>query len=171
MIKKIIISSLIIFILSFLFHSVYDIFPSTLTSLFFPVNESIWEHNKMVFISYIVYMLILFIYYKKDKKNILFYTLISFLICVIFLTTTYSYIYLILMNKKHSVLITLIVYLISIVISQMFSLKILDKKYNIKKEKVSLICIGVIFFIFIYFTYVPLNIPLMYDYTKNKYGI
>ena len=37
------------FFLSFIFHSVYDLFPNFITSIFFPVNESIFEHMKIIF--------------------------------------------------------------------------------------------------------------------------
>ena len=42
-----VISCIGIFLLSALLHFIYDWFPSFFTSLFFPVNESIWEHNKI----------------------------------------------------------------------------------------------------------------------------
>ena len=36
------------FIFCFLTHFLYNFFPNTLFSIFFPVNESIWEHMKMM---------------------------------------------------------------------------------------------------------------------------
>ena len=50
MYKKIILSSFIIFILSTLFHSLYNYLPCFLTSIIVPVNESIFEHMKMIFL-------------------------------------------------------------------------------------------------------------------------
>lgn len=48
--KKIkIINVVLFFALSFLWHFVYDWFPNFLTAIFFPVNESIWEHMKIIF--------------------------------------------------------------------------------------------------------------------------
>ncbi len=48
--KKIkIINIILFFALSFLWHFMYDWFPNFLTSIFFPVNESIWEHMKIIF--------------------------------------------------------------------------------------------------------------------------
>ena len=47
--KSKIISTIGIFLLCFLFHFIYDWIPCTLTAIFFPVNESIWEHLKLVF--------------------------------------------------------------------------------------------------------------------------
>lgn len=48
--KKIkIINIILFFVLSFLWHFMYDWFPNFLISIFFPVNESIWEHMKIIF--------------------------------------------------------------------------------------------------------------------------
>ena len=48
--KKIkIINVVIFFALSFLWHFIYDLLPCFLTAIFFPVNESIWEHMKIIF--------------------------------------------------------------------------------------------------------------------------
>ena len=46
-----IISILGIFIISFLSHFIYQIIPNFITSIFFPVNESIFEHMKIIFTS------------------------------------------------------------------------------------------------------------------------
>ena len=51
--KYVIISSIILFGLGFIYHGVYDMVPSIITSIFFPVNESVFEHNKMILTSYI----------------------------------------------------------------------------------------------------------------------
>ena len=45
-------------ILSFVFHFVYDLIPNFVTSIFFPVNESIWEHMKLLYTSILVYGII-----------------------------------------------------------------------------------------------------------------
>ena len=54
--KKIkIIGIFIIFILSVIFHFLYGIFPNYLFSILFPVNESIWEHMKLIVTSTLVF--------------------------------------------------------------------------------------------------------------------
>ena len=57
--KKIkILNVIIVFLLSFISHFLYEWFPSSLTSIFFPVNESIFEHMKIIYTSYFVYSLL-----------------------------------------------------------------------------------------------------------------
>ena len=57
-----------IFILSFLSHFAYDLFPNIIFSFIFPVNESIWEHMKILFTTTIIYGIIDF--YLLNKYNI-----------------------------------------------------------------------------------------------------
>lgn len=59
-----------IFILSFICHFVFDFFPCVLTSIFFPVNESIWEHMKILFTATLLYGIIDHVI--LTKKNISF---------------------------------------------------------------------------------------------------
>ena len=68
MYKKIkIISTIIVILLTFPFHFMYQIKPNFLTAIFFPINESIWEHLKLfitpALIAFIVEMLII----KKER--------------------------------------------------------------------------------------------------------
>ena len=64
--KKIKILAVIgIFILSFLSHFAYEIFPNIIFSFIFPVNESIWEHMKILFTSTLLYGIIDYLLLKK----------------------------------------------------------------------------------------------------------
>ena len=57
--KKIKIVSIFgMFILCFLTHFLYNFFPNTLFSIFFPVNESIWEHMKMMTSSILIWSIL-----------------------------------------------------------------------------------------------------------------
>ena len=132
--KEKIISVIAIFIISSLVHFGYDLLPSTITSYFFPVNESIFEHQKMILTSFFIWGIIEYFILKKIKHNNFFMSvLISSLICIIFVIITFSPIYLILLDKKDNMFITLLIYFIGVVISQIVSYKILKSKTNYKK--------------------------------------
>ena len=62
-----ILSSFTILFLSTIVHSLYDIFPNFFTSLFLPINESIWEHNKMIVLAYFLFMILEKILFKKNN--------------------------------------------------------------------------------------------------------
>ena len=64
--KKIkIISAIGIFGLCFLFHFMYEWFPNYFSTIFFPVNESIWEHMKLLFSAVVFYGIIDYIILQK----------------------------------------------------------------------------------------------------------
>lgn len=70
--KKIkIISIFGIFVLNFISHFLYEWMPNTLFSIFFPVNESIFEHMKMISTSILIYSIIEYIILKKQKLIII----------------------------------------------------------------------------------------------------
>ena len=172
-IKKItIISCFVIFLLSSLSHFVYDWFSNFFTSIFFPVNESIWEHTKMIFTTMVVWGIIeYFIISNHGKKNFSSALLISTIVTIIFLIVTFTPIYYI-MDKKENMVITLIIYFISIVVGQIVSYFILKKEKKFKvPNTISLICIPIIFIIYGLLTYYPIKTGLFYDYTKSQYGI
>lgn len=68
--KYILVSTVGILILSFLCHFVYDLFPNKLTVLFFPVNESIFEHVKMIYTANILWGIFEYFIYKRNKMNL-----------------------------------------------------------------------------------------------------
>ena len=113
--KKIIINSIIIFLICSLFHFGYDF----ITSLFFPVNESIWEHLKMIFTSTIVFSFISNLFYHD--KNILFKTYIRTMATIIILLILYLPTYYLL---GEVMILTLIILFISIFLSEVIASKI-----------------------------------------------
>lgn len=168
-----IISVIAIFIISSLVHFGYDVFPSAITSYFFPVNESIFEHQKMILTAFFIWSIIEYFILKKTKQNNFFVaTLASALICIIFVIIVFSPVYLILLNKHDNMIITLLIYFIGIVISQIVSYKILNSKINYKKLNIlSIIIYIMLMILFAYLTYNPIHNDLFYDFTENKYGI
>lgn len=161
-----------IFLLSFLTHYGYDKFPNILTSFLFPVNESIFEHMKMIYTSYIIWEIVEYILLKKYSENIKNFpssVFISVLFNIIFFLIIYIPIYNIF---GHNLIITLIVYFISIFISQIISYKILtaDKDLDFI-NKYSYLFLLIILMILIYLTYYPIKNDLFIDKMQNKIGL
>ena len=125
MYKKIILSSFIIFILSTLFHSLYNYLPCFLTSIIVPVNESIFEHMKMIFTSYMFYLLIKILFNKKHENNLISSFVIASLFNIVIFLIIYIPIYLLFGEK---LVVTLILYFITILISNYLMYKIQNKK-------------------------------------------
>jgi uncharacterized protein YqhQ len=132
--KKItIIGIIFIFLLSFITHSIYDWLPSFLTSLFFPVNESIWEHMKMIFTTSLIWGLVEYFILKKkdiDYFNIASATVLSVLFNIVIFLIIYVPIYI---KFGENLIVTLIIYFITIVLSQIMAYNILNKGADPKR--------------------------------------
>ena len=160
-----------IFAISFLAHFIYDIFPNVITSIFFPVNESIWEHMKILTTSIILYGIIDYILIRKNNikiNNFRFQLLFTSFISVIIYLIIYLPIYSIIgENLFISIILMLIVYVIISYIS--YRLLLTDNLGKI--NDISPFLIIIIYFIYTYLTYFPLNSYIFYDTNKKIYGI
>jgi len=160
-----------IFAISLLSHFAYETFPNLIFSFIFPVNESIWEHMKIIFTSTLLYGIIDYILLKKNNikyNNFPFQLYFTAIITIPIYLITYIPLYKLLgENMFISITLLLIVY----IISQWISYKILkDKNYKI----LNIITIPIIlttYLGFIYLTYNPIQNYLFYDNSNNKYGI
>jgi len=80
------INTIVTFLLCFLAHFMYDWFPNPIFSIIFPVNESIWEHMKMLYTVILIYGIIENFIMKKfdiDNHNQLLTTFIKSIIIII----------------------------------------------------------------------------------------
>lgn len=164
--KKIIINSIIIFLICSLFHFSYDIFPNFITSLFFPVNESIWEHLKLIFTSTTIFSLISNFYYHD--KNLYFKTYIRVMATIFILLILYLPTYYLL---GENLIITLIILFISILLSEIISSKISTKKRYSYLNEISIFLLIINFIIFGILTYYPIHAFLWKDPQTKSYGI
>ncbi len=166
--KRIILSTLAILLLSTLFHSVYDWFPNGLTALFFPVNESIWEHNKMILLSYFVLALVDKQFLYRDK-NVICTSFLEAIICITLLDVIFTPIYLYILKTKDNILLTITIFAISSLISFIVGERLL--KNTQKHEMPAYLGFALLSAIFILTTYYPPHLPIFYDYSEKHYGI
>lgn len=162
---------LIIFGLSFFTHFVYKIIPIDLFAIFFPVNESIFEHMKMIYTTFLIDGIILYIILKK--KNIKFSNFFSSLfsssiISIVSFLIIWLPIY---YRIGENMLITLIVLLISICISQISNYYVLSSSNNKILNYISFGFTILFIILFAYFTYYPLHNDFFLDSLNEKYGI
>ena len=164
-------SFFIIFLISFPSHFLYQFIPNKITSILFPVNESIFEHMKIIFTSTIIYGIIDYIILKLNNIKFnnflfqLFYT--SFIAIIIFLIIYLPIRFII----GEYLIITLIILFITYLISQIISYYLLTSKSTPLLNIIAIPLIIIIYSIFTYFTYKPLNNYFFYDTITNSYGI
>ena len=160
-----------IFITSFIVHFIYNIFPNILVSIFFPVNESIFEHMKILFTSTLLYGIIdyyLLVKNKIDFHNFRFQLFFTAFISVIIYLILYLPLFKIFRdNFIVAVGLMLVVY----AIGQYISYNLLkDIEYRFVND-LAIPFIIICYILFFYFTYNPPENYLFYDFSKNKYGI
>ena len=165
-----IISVVGIFLVSALLHFIYDWFPNFFTSLFFPVNESIWEHNKIIIGSFLILAIIEKIHYKK-RKNVIFAEAISALVCMTLVMLIFTPVYLYILKTNDNMIVTFAIFIIAITISQIVSYHLLQKEYHPRLEELGVIFFVIFFLINIIFTYYPPKLAIFYDYTNQIYGL
>lgn len=172
MLKKTRIYAIIgIFLLSFICHFVFDLFPNVLFSIFFPVNESIWEHMKILFTATLLYSFIDKIILKKLNVNYNNYCLQLFISAFISIPI-YLIIYLPIYNFiGENMFVSIFLLLIVYIIMQYISYKIMQKKETKIPNYIFNILIILTYIIFTYLTYNPPQNYIFYDSENEIYGI
>lgn len=165
-----IISVIIAFCLCFPLHFLYDKFPCFLTSIFAPVNESVWEHMKILFGSIILTGVIqkIFTMIKREKINNVCLSnfigaILSIPIYLILFLPIYSFL-------GENMLIAIIIMLITIIIAEYISYLLMNRD-EFKLENVTILFVIFVYLIFSILTYYPIKNDLFIDSKTSTYGI
>ena len=159
-------------ILGTLLHFTYEWSGNNLfVGSFSAVNESIWEHLKLVFYPMIIAMIVEYFFIKENVNNYIeaktigIFTAISFIVITFF---TYSGII-----GTSIIVIDILIFIFSIILGEYIAYKLMKRKNESTVLSTSLSIIILIFFLlcFIIFTYLPLEVNLFRDITTGTYGI
>lgn len=161
----------IIFGLSFISHFLYEWLPNSVLSLFFPVNESIWEHMKLIATPVLIFSLFEFFVYRKKNiefNNFIFAYAISIVLGIIIYLLIYlpiDYIF------GHSAIVAISLLFIIFIIVEIFSYYIMNYKEIKYSNIIGIIIMLCLYVVFGYLTYNPPKTDLFYDTQKKIYGI
>ncbi len=158
-----------IFLLSSLLHFIYTWWPNFFTSLLFPVNESIWEHNKIIIGSFLIWSILEKIYYK-DRKNTLWAGFVSSLVCALLVMVIFTPIFYLVLKTQDNIIVTFIIFFIAIAISQYLNYLLLNKTYDKNLERYAIIGFLGVSILNAFLTYYPLDLGIFYDYGKGIFG-
>ena len=171
--KKIkVVGVLVIFALTVLYHFLYEWFPNPVFSVLFPVNESIWEHMKILYSGILTWGIVE--YFILKRKNIKFTNYFSSLfLTMITSIIVYLILYLPLYSLfKENMFISIGLLIIVIILMEIFNYYLISRKEENKfLDKVSIILIILGYVVFLSLTYDPPRNYIFYDTTENKYGI
>lgn len=154
-----------------LMHFVYDWSgKNRIVGLFAPVNESIWEHLKLLFFPFIAYAIFEAIKLSDSKFNISFAKLTGIL-CGTGATLSVFYICEGALDKSFDT-VNIASFFIGVGIAFLVSYHIIkSSKGRGFINGMSTALLIVISIVFIYFTLYPIEIPLFRDPTNMSYGI
>lgn len=137
-------------------------------ALFSAVNESTWEHLKLLFFPYLIYAILEYIYIGKEYPNFVTAKCIG-VICGLVLIPILFYAYTYILGTNYFIL-DISIFIIAVIVSYIVSYNILlntDFKLNI-------ICALILIFITIAFFIFTFNPPMCFiflDPITNSYGI
>lgn len=165
-----IIGSIFIILLGSFSHFVYDLFNKNKTIAYFvSINESTWEHLKLVVFPFFIWLIISYHFYY-DIPNFFFTSFISLLtmtILIPFLFYSYTYI----LNKNVAI-IDILIFIISVIIGEYLFHILINVKYsNIVFDHIGIIGLVTVLIVFLIKTYVPSKNYLFKDPLTNKYGL
>lgn len=166
-----IINLIIVFILSFIAHNLYNIFPNLVTSIFFPVNESIFEHMKIFATCFIFYGILEYFLLKKwniEFNNYIFSLLISVIVGIISYFIVFIPIYLFI---SRAMFIPILLMFLTYILMNLVSYYILKMKKIHNINTISTLLIILMYICFGYLTYNPPKNYLFLDTLEEKYGI
>ena len=170
--KIVIINTIAIFLSMFLFSFIYEKFPNFLTAALFPINESLFEHLKLMFVSFVLVSSITFIVLKIKKMKINNYFLAT-LVSVLLNILIFFIIYLPLYNRLgENLFFTMAWYSITLIISEYVFYKIITNfKHNDIYNAISILILPIIWFVLIYLSFNPPQTDFFFDPIEEKYGL
>ena len=169
MLKYELTSTIFIMILGVIFHFIYEwTNNNVIVALFSPVNESIWEHLKLLYFPMILTIIIGYFYNGKNYKNYICAKTLGIIISMIFTVVAY-YTYSGAIGKNIDI-INILLFFVSVILGQYIAIRniMLEKDCNKTKSIIVLIIIGLLF---IFFTFNPPNIGIFKDPITGLFGI
>jgi hypothetical protein len=170
-IKKIkIFNVFFLFFFSFLWHFMYKLLPNNIFAIIFPVNESIWEHMKIIYYCLIISSIVEYLLYKRYKlgvNNFYISMMVKSLLGVIVYLIIFVPIYKLV---GESMIISISLMLAIYILMEFISYKIFNsEEYNIKVLPIIILVLASILFTIL--TFFPLHNFLFFDYISFGYGI
>ena len=167
-------STIFTIILGTFLHFTFNLFPNNLfVASFSAVNESTWEHLKLIFFPMFIFSIIEYLFLKNyiNKNNFIFSKSIGIIFSIIFIII-FFYTYTGILGFNISIL-NILSFLLAVILGEFISYKLLLKniKINNNIKTIFIIILFLLFFSFILFTYFPPNINLLKDQINNNYGI
>ena len=170
--KNSFINAILIFIISFPIHFLYELIPYFLTSIIAPVNESIFEHMKLIATSIFFARMIIYFIRKKQglsSDNYIFKSFLNVICTIVIFLIFYLPTYYLFIGENMA--ITLILYFISLLISEAIFQVIWDVKLKHNYNLLEILLIVGLYILTTFLTYNPPRVDFFFDPQNKNYGI
>ena len=157
-------------VLGTLLHFLYDWTDITFVALFSAINESIWEHMKILFFPMLIFAVLESRYFAKDYENFWCAKLIGILVGLTVIPVTY-YTYTGALGVSAD-WFNIIIFFIAAAVAYIIETRLMKSDNNFCKSPkvvITMLCITAV--MFIVFTFVPPEIPLFKDPITKTYGL
>ena len=162
-------STIFVFILGSLLHFTYKWSgENKIIAIFSSVNESTWEHLKLLYFPMFITIIIGLFYIKKDLPNLLCYKTIGILISIAF-TIIFFYTYTGILGKNIAI-IDISSFFISVILGEFISYILMVNRFKCNST-ISMIILIIIFSCFIIFTFNTPKLGIFKDPITGRYGI
>ncbi len=160
----------IIFSLGTLFHFLYEWTNVTFFAWFSSVNESTFEHMKILFFPMLFFSIFQSFYFKKEYPNFWTIKLIGTIIGISLVPTLFYTLTGIFGTLKGYV--NIFIFFFSILFAVLVEAKLfINDNLSSRREKLAKIIFIVLSVLFIFLTFYPPKIPLFLDPIYNDYGL
>mgnify|MGYP000026022368 FL=1 len=167
--KFTIFSGIFVMILGTLLHFTYEWSGNnTFVASFSAVNESTWEHLKLLFFPMLLTTIFGYFYFRKTYSNFLCARLLGILTAILF-TITFFYTYTGIVGTNFA-FVDISIFFAAVVLGEFVSYKILMSDFKCN-SCIALFFITLLLICFITFTYFSPEIGLFKDPVSGNYGI
>ena len=159
-------------LLGTLLHFTYDLSGnSDFVAIFSAVNESTWEHLKLIFFPMTIFMLIEFFIYGKNHTNFFASKFIGIISGMAFITVVF-YTYNGIIGTSGGIF-NILLFIAGVIFAYIVYYKILTEKYLTSSilNKISVFALATLFIMFWVFTFYPPLINIFKDPVTGGYGI
>lgn len=162
-------SAIFVCILGTLLHFTYKFFgENNFVASFSAVNESVWEHLKLLFFPMLLTTIIGYFYIGKNAPNFLCSKMLGIIISMLFIII-FFYTYTGIIGKS-ILFIDITSFFVAVILGEYLSYKLMITNFECNNI-IAIIILTIILICFVVFTYFPPNIELFKDPVTNQYGI
>lgn len=162
-------STIFVCILGVLLHFTYELLgENSFVASFSAVNESVWEHLKLLFFPMLLTTIIGYFYIGKSTPNFLCSKTLEIITSMLFIII-FFYTYTGIIGKS-IVFIDIASFFVAVILGEYLSYKLMISNFKCNNI-ISIISLSIILICFIVFTYITPKLEIFRDSVTNKYGI